>query len=115
MDNELPALRHPEVTPAHAVAGLPQISGDAYQHVGRYAGAVVLACFEQTGGLARMALWAESNYTDFATKLFPKLIQRSTQVDVSGTVTIDDAISRLENQPIDVPYREVHEADFYDL
>lgn len=115
MDNELPALRHPELSAAHAVAALPQISGEAYQHVGRYAGAVVLACFEQIGGLRRMAAWADTNPTDFYTKIMPKLIQRSTQVDVSGTVTIDDAISRLENQPIDVPYREVHEADFYDL
>jgi len=104
----------PAVTPAKAVANIGQISGEAYQHVGRYAGAVVLACFEQLGGVDRMVAWADSNYTDFATKLFPKMIQRSTQVDVSGTVTIDDAISRLESQPIEGQYRDVSDAFFED-
>lgn len=109
----VPAM--PEKTPSRVVAQLPQISGEQYQHVGRYAGAVVLACFEQIGGVERMRVWADGNPTDFFTKLFPKLVQRSAQVDVSGTVTIDDAISRLENTPVDVPYREVEDATFYDL
>lgn len=62
-----------------------------------------------------MTAWAETNPTDFYTKLFPKMIQRSQQVDVSGSITIDDAISRLEdaNEPIDVEYEEV--AQQYDL
>jgi hypothetical protein len=112
--NQLPALRYPDLTPTRAVADLGQISGEAYQHVGRYAGAVVVACFEQIGGLRRMADWADQNPTDFYTKLMPKLIQRSTQVDVSGTVTIDDAISRLESQPMNADYSEVVEdAEFY--
>ena len=88
---------------------MPQISGEAYQHVGRYAGAVVMACFEQIGGLQRMATWADTNPTDFYTKLFPKLVQRSAQVDVSGVITIDDAISRLENQPLLADYSEVYD------
>lgn len=115
--NQLPALRYPDLTPTRAVADLGQISGEAYQHVGRYAGAVVVACFEQIGGLRRMAAWADDNPTDFYTKLMPKLIQRSTQVDVSGTVTIDDAISRLESQPMNADYSEVIEdaAFYYDL
>jgi hypothetical protein len=45
-----------------------------------------------------MAEWADTNPTDFYTKLFPKMISRSQQVDVSGTLTIDDAITRLERQ-----------------
>lgn len=99
-------------TPSRAVAQLPQISAEAYAHVGRYAGAVVLACFEQMGGLQRMHTWADGNPTDFYTKLFPKLVQRSTQVDVSGTVTIDDAIARLENRPLE----KIEDAVFtYDL
>lgn len=114
MDNELPALRFPDKTPGRVVADLGQISGEAYQHVGRYAGAVVLACFEQIGGMARMAEWADENPTDFYTKLMPKLIQRSAQVDVSGTVTIDDAISRLESQPMR-RNEEIHDAEFFDL
>lgn len=84
--------------PTRDVNKLPMISAEAYQHVGRFAGALVLSCFEQIGGLDRMASWADSNPTDFYTKLFPKMISRSQQVDVSGTLTIDDAISRLESQ-----------------
>lgn len=79
------------------LARLPVISAETYQHVGRFAGAIVLSVFEQIGGAPRMAAWADSNPTDFYTKLFPKMISRSQQVDVSGTLTIDDAISRLEN------------------
>lgn len=119
MENPLPPLRFPELTPGRSVANMPQISGEAYQHVGRYAGAVVMACFEQLGGLQRMAVWAEGNPTDFYTKLFPKLIQRSAQVDVSGTVTIDDAITRLEAQSLLPDYSEFTEVKaeplFYDL
>ena len=110
-----PPLPDPEKTPGRVVAQIPQISGEAYQHVGRYAGAVVMSCFEQIGGLARMAAWADDNPTDFYTKLFPKLVQRSAQVDVSGTVTIDDAISRLDNRPLNGQFEEVEEAQFYDL
>ena len=83
--------------PTRDLAKLPMISAEQYQHVGRYAGALVMSCFEQIGGLGRMAAWADTNPTDFYTKLFPKMISRSTQVDVSGTLTIDDAIKRLEN------------------
>lgn len=82
--------------PTRDLARLPMISAEQYQHVGRFAGALVMSCFEQIGGLPRMAAWADSNPTDFYTKLFPKMISRSTQVDVSGTLTIDDAINRLE-------------------
>lgn len=82
--------------PTRDLARLPMISAEAYQHVGRFAGALVMSCFEQIGGLPRMAAWADTNPTDFYTKLFPKMISRSQQVDVSGSITIDDAITRLE-------------------
>lgn len=99
--------------PTRDLARLPMISAEAYQHVGRFAGALVLSCFEQIGGLPRMAAWAEGNPTDFYTKLFPKLISRSQQVDVSGTLTIDDAITRLERMedPIDAEFNEVQTYD----
>lgn len=95
--------------PTQAVARLPMISAEQYQHVGRFAGALVMSCFEQMGGLGRMLAWADGNPTDFYTKLFPKMISRSQQVDVSGTLTIDDAISRLENQShvIDAEFSEM--------
>ena len=100
--------------PPRDLARLPVISAEQYQVVGRFAGALVLSCFEQIGGLNRMAAWADQNPTDFYTKLFPKMISRSQQVDVSGTLTIDDAISRLESQTIDADFAE-YTPTTYDL
>ena len=94
--------------PTRDLARLPMISAEAYQHVGRFAGALVMSCFEQIGGLPRMAAWADSNPTDFYTAI-PKMISRSQQVDVSGTLTIDDAISRLEHM------NEAEFTEVYDL
>lgn len=91
---------------ANGLARLPMLSAEQYQHVGRYSGAVVLSVFEQIGGAPRMANWADQNPTDFYTKLFPKLIARSQQVDVSGTLTLDDAITRLERME-EADYDEV--------
>lgn len=95
--------------PTRDLARLPAISAEAYQHVGRFAGAMVLSCHEMIGGLPRMAAWADQNPTDFYTKLYPKMISRSQQVDVSGTLTIDDAITRLERQS------DIVEAEFEDF
>ena len=105
----LPATRTDPLQPTRDVAKLPMISAEQYQHVGRFAGALVLSTFEMMGGLPRMAQWADDNPTDFYTKLFPKMISRSTQVDVSGTLTIDDAISRLERmeEPVDAEFSEI--------
>ena len=87
---------YPIVQPGKAVASLPAISAENYAHVGRYAGAMVISCFQSIGGLERFASWANSNPTDFFTKIMPKVIQKTQQVDISGTVNIDDAISRLQ-------------------
>lgn len=95
--------------PLREIARVPMISAEQYSHVGKYAGALVLACFEQIGGLPRMAVWADQNPADFYTKLMPKVIQRSTAVEHSGTIAIDDAISRLENAG------SVHDAEFTDV
>lgn len=94
--SKLPDNRTDPAQPPRDIAKLPMISAEQYQHVGRFAGALVMSCFEQIGGLDRMANWADENPTDFYTKLFPKMISRSQQVDISGTLTIDDAITRLE-------------------
>jgi hypothetical protein len=99
--------------PTRDLARLPMISAEQYQHVGRFAGALVMSCFEQMGGLPRMASWADGNPTDFYTKLFPKMISRSQQVDVSGTLTIDDAISRLERSTVEGEFQEISQT--YDL
>lgn len=112
---DLTATRTDVLVPTKDLARLPMISAEQYQHVGRFAGALVMSCFEQMGGLPRMAAWADTNPTDFYTKLFPKMISRSQQVDVSGTLTIDDAITRLERQtmPIEAEFTEVQ--PIYDL
>lgn len=109
----LPATRTDPLQPTRDVSSLPMISAEQYQHVGRFAGALVMSCFEQMGGLPRMANWADENPTDFYTKLFPKMISRSQQVDVSGTLTIDDAITRLEKMstPIDAEFEEIKKYD----
>lgn len=96
---------------ANNLATMPMVSAEQYQHVGRFAGAIVMSVFEQIGGAPRMASWADQNPTDFYTKLFPKMISRSQQVDVSGTLTIDDAISRLENASFD---EVAEDAEFFD-
>lgn len=113
MIEDLTSTRTDVLVPTKDLARLPMISAEQYQHVGRFAGALVMSCFEQIGGLDRMAVWADSNPTDFYTKLFPKMISRSQQVDVSGTLTIDDAITRLERQGdvIEAEFEEVR----YDL
>lgn len=105
----LPATRTDPLQPSRDVARIPMISAEQYQHVGRYAGALVMSAFEMVGGLPRLASWADDNPTDFFTKLFPKMISRSQQVDVSGTLTIDDAISRLERleEPVDAEFQEL--------
>lgn len=102
--------------PQREVSRIPAISAEAYQHVGRFAGALVMACFEQMGGLPRMVTWADHNPTDYYTKLLPKIISRTAQVDVSGSITIDDAITRLEGggAPIDAEFTEVGKPE-YDL
>jgi hypothetical protein len=110
----LPATRTDPLQPTRDLGRLPIISAEQYQHVGRFAGALVLSTFEMMGGLPRMAHWADENPTDFYTKLFPKMISRSQQVDVSGTLTIDDAITRLErmeNPPVDAEFTEVPKYD----
>lgn len=94
--------------PVREANRIPVISADQYSHIGKYAGAIVLSVFEQMGGLPMMVDWASQNRTDFYTKLMPKLIQRSTAVEHSGTLTIDDAINRLENA-------EFTEVPAYDL
>ena len=112
----LPTTRTDPQQPSRDLARLPMISAEQYQHLGRMGGALVLSTVEMIGGLDRMALWADANPTDFYTKLFPKVISRSQQVDVSGTLTIDDAINRLEKMEI-ASFDEVPDepAKFYDL
>lgn len=109
MADNLPATQDDILRPTRDLARLPMVSAEQYQHVGRYAGAVVMSVHEMIGGIHRFAAWADQNPTDFYTKLFPKMISRSQQVDVSGTLTIDDAITRLErmDDAVDAEFQEL--------
>lgn len=99
--------------PVREVNRVPVISAEQYAHMGKYSGALVIAAFEQMGGLPMLVDWASQNRTDFYTKIWSKTIQRSTAVEHSGTLTIDDAINRLERleNPIDAEFTEMK----YDL
>jgi hypothetical protein len=114
--NPLAETRTDMQQPSRDLGRLPIISAESYQHLGRFSGALVLSVFEMIGGAPRMATWADQNPTDFYTKLLPKVISRSQQVDFTGTLTIDDAITRLESQStvIDGEFDEVQERT-YDL
>lgn len=51
--------------------------------------------FEIVGGVPRLALWADKNYTEFAKilgKQVPGLVQNAVSVKTSGPVTIVSAI-----------------------
>lgn len=67
-----------------------------YANIGRHSGAVVLTVFEQIGGAQKMAEWAEENQGDFYTKIFTKIISSPRQVEVTGKVTIEDAVKALD-------------------
>lgn len=102
--------------PVREMNRLPVISADQYAHMGKYSGALVMAAFEQMGGLPMLVDWASQNRTDFYTKIWSKTIQRSTAVEHSGNITIDDAITRLERMDsvIEGEFQEVPKRE-YDL
>lgn len=57
-----------------------------YQHVGRYAGRMVLTAFDMMGGVDRLADWADKNPGEFFTKVFPKVIAKPVEHNVSEGV-----------------------------
>lgn len=93
---------------------LPDTDADGalYQHVGRYAGRMVLTAFDMIGGVDRLADWADKNYGEFATKLLPKIIAKPVEHNVSEGV--EDLLSRLDAadsaQVIEGEHRFVEEA-----
>lgn len=76
----------------------PSIDAALYANVGRYAGAVVLTVFEQMGGTDRMAEWADENPGEFYKSIFTKVISAPRQVEVTGKVTIEEAVRMLDLQ-----------------
>lgn len=60
--------------------------GQLYRHVGRYAGQMVVTACEMIGGVDRLAAWADANPGDFFTKVFPKVIAKPVEHNVSEGV-----------------------------
>ncbi len=103
---KLEDMRTDIAVPVREMSRIPVISAEQYGHLGKYAGALVASAFEQMGGLPMLVDWATQNRTDFYTKIWSKTIQRSQQVEHGGTITIDDAITRLERMD-EAEYTEV--------
>lgn len=68
--------------------------GNLYQHVGRYAGQMVVVAFDMAGGVDRLADWADKNYGEFITKVFPKVIAKPVEHTVSEGV--ESLLERLD-------------------
>lgn len=75
---------------------LPDTDSDGalYQHVGRYAGRMVLTAFDMIGGVDRLADWADKNPGEFFTKVFPKVITKPHELSVSDGV--ESLLERLD-------------------
>lgn len=71
------------------------ISAEQYSHLGKYAGAIVLMCFEKIGGMDAFSNWAKANPNDFYTKMFGKVIATSRTVETNGGAD-DAAMAALE-------------------
>jgi len=101
--------------PAHRkatgpLANIPAIDPALYANVGRYAGAAVMTVFEQIGGTTRMAEWAEENPTDFYKSVFTKLINTPKSVEVSGRISIEEAVRALDMEE-GIDYTVVEDAE----
>lgn len=93
------------------LAAIPAIDPALYMNMSKYAGSAVMTVFEQIGGTNRMAEWADENPGDFYTKLFPKIISAPKEVNVSGRISIEDAVKMLDAEA-GVDYTEIEEANF---
>ena len=54
----------------------------------------MLTAFDMIGGVDRLAAWAEKNPGDFFTKVFPKVIAKPVEHNVSEGV--EDLLARLD-------------------
>lgn len=73
------------------------ISAELYSNLGRQAGAAVMACFEQMGGVPAMLQWANNNPTDFYTKLYKNMMATTKAVEINAAGT-DDQLALMEAQ-----------------
>lgn len=100
----------PAKRPRTSLANPPAIDAALYGNIGRYAGAAVLTVFEQIGGINRMAQWAEENPNDFYKGPFAKIISAPKEINVTGKLTIEDAVKALDLEE-GVGYTTVEDAE----
>ena len=89
------AVKNPERPLSNEITGaVPvNISSETYSHMGKYAGALVLSCFEKMGGIDSFVNWAKMNPTDYYTKLLPKIISSSKNIEVNKGGSDDELIA----------------------
>lgn len=92
---------------------IPHIDSALYQNIGKYHGVAVLTAFEQIGGVQRLTEWADENPSEFYTKIWGKTISTPKEIQVSGTVSIEQAIKALDAEEL-TPYPDAVDADFTD-
>lgn len=100
----------PAKRPKTSLANPPSIDAALYGNIGRYAGAAVLTVFEQIGGVNRMAEWAEENPSEFYKGPFAKIISAPKEINVTGKLTIEDAVRALDAEE-GVGYTVVEDAE----
>lgn len=89
---------------------LPDTDSDGalYQHVGRYAGRMVLTAFDMIGGVDRLAAWADANPEKFYTSVFPKIIAKPVEHSVSeGVESLLERLDAADRDVIDVEARVI--------
>jgi hypothetical protein len=95
------------------LANIPQIDPALYQNIGKYHGVAVLTAFEQIGGVQRLTEWADENTGEFYTKIWAKTISTPKELQVSGTVSIEQAIKALDAEEL-TPYPDAEDATYED-
>jgi hypothetical protein len=74
---------------------------------GRYHRQAVATAFEMCGGIDRLADWADKNYGEFVTKLFPRLIPK--EVEVGTSQGVEDLLRQLDAKTIDITPKEFND------
>ena len=103
----------PAIRRQAALFSPPSVDAALYASVGRYAGAAVLTTFEQLGGIQRMTEWADENPGEFYKSIFTKIVSSPRQVEVSGKISIEDAVKSLDLEE-GRDYSVVEDATFTD-
>ena len=68
--------------------------GTVLANYGRYHRQAIGTAFEMCGGIERLADWADKNYGEFVTKLYPRLIPK--EVEVGASEGVEDLLRKLD-------------------